>query len=427
MPDRPLCELVLPRDLWEATLPDLLLHPHRIAVGTCRRNRHAGADELLVQTLETTDHFPTGDTRPPLSDWVVLGSPTRQPGQEAQDAGAWLDRLKPRKTQLLAVALLGLGAEREAWEGRVVENGEVRPLEAIRVVGPGMLRAGRHVATAATELSEEDLLRWSRTRGALGDAVWRKLAASQVLLFGAGRNGSAMAFQLAALGVRSLTIVDRDRLGLENLDAGFCVTEEDVGRPKADALQQRLHACRSDCRITSIPHSATHGSVVAKARGADLIVTCVDNDTPRLAAALLARRFLKVHLDVGTGVTFDEHSQRVLAGDVRLLLPRMGCVCCVGGLRDEDHARYELRAPPGALPRRPPPEWHQQRAGSLITLNSLTVASGVQLWLDLLAGRLRASHWQRLRWEPGQGLQADFAPVGASPGCRLCHGDGSTP
>jgi len=82
-----------------------------------------------------------------------------------------------------------------------------------------------------------------------------------------------------------------------------------------------------------------------------------------------------------------------------------------------------LLAPPGALPRRPPPPWNEQRAGSLITLNSLTVAIGVQLWLDLLAGRLRSSHWHRLRWEPGVGLQADFAPVGASPGCRICHGE----
>ncbi len=419
--DRPPYELVLPRELWETALADLLLHPGRLAVGTCRRNRHEGADELLVDSLQATDRFPTGEARPPLCDWVVLGAP----GPETGDVRGWLDQLRPRKTQLLAVGLVGLGAQRSAWNGTVVENGEVRPLEAIRVVGPGMLRAGRREAEERPEGSAGDLQRWSRTRGALGDATWRKVAAARVLLVGAGRNGSALAFQLVALGIRALTVVDPDRLGLENFDAGFCITEQDVGRAKTEALQQRLHAFRSDCSIASLPHSATHDSVAAKAAGVDLIVTCVDHDTPRLAAARLARRFLKVHMDVGTGVAFEEENgPAVLAGDVRLLLPRMGCVCCVGGLRNEEQARYELLAPPGALPRRAPQPWHQQRAGSLITLNSLTVAAAVQLWLDLLAGRLRSSHWHRLRWEPGHGLRTDAAPVGPAPDCRLCGADG---
>jgi len=417
MIDRPPYELVLSRELWETTLPDLLMNPGRLAVGTCRRNRHEGADELLVESLQTTDRTPSGDARPPMCDWVVLGAPGQAAGD---DVRAWLDRLQPRKTQLLAVGLVGLGAERSEWNGTVVENGEVRPLEAIRVVGPGMLRAGRKPEDCL-ELSAGDLQRWSRTRGALGDATWRKVAAARVLLIGAGRNGSAIAFPLVALGIRALTVVDPDHLNLENLDAGFCVTEQDVGRAKTEALQERLHAFRSDCSITSLPHSATHHCVAAKAASVDLIVTCVDRDTPRLVAARLARRFLKVHIDVGTGITFEENGgPPVLAGDVRLLLPRMGCVCCVGGLRNEEEARYELLAPPGALPRRAPQPWHQQRAGSLITLNSLAVATAVQLWLDLLAGRLRSSYWHRLRWESGQGLRTDAAPVGPAPDCRVC-------
>jgi len=417
MPDRPPCELVISGDAWEAAVPKLLASPDQFAVGVCRRNRHAGADELLVDSLETTDRFPTGATRPPLFDWVVLGAPA----DDRDHLAGWLDRLHPRKTQLLAVTQIGLGERRTAWNGSVVENGQVRPLDALRIVGSGMLRADRAKPDARFELSAADQQRWSRTRGALGDATWRKLAAARVLLIGAGRTGSALAFHLAALGVRGLTLVDPDRLNLENLDAEFCVTPRDVGRAKTEALQRRLHAFRPDCAIASLACSATHELIAARAAGADLIVTCVDQDTPRLAAARLARRFLRVHLDIGTGITDGQTpGQPVLAGDVRLLLPRLGCVCCVGGLLNADEARYELRAPPGALPRQPPQPWRQQRAGSLITLNSLTVATAVQLWLDLLAGRLRSSYWHRLHWEPGRGLHTDAAPVGAAPDCPLC-------
>ncbi len=417
MYDRPEYELVVPRSLWESSLRDLLLHPERVAIGRCRRNRHEQADELLVESLETTDRFPTGAARPPLDDWVMLAVPGDKTAEELR---GWITRLRPRKTQLLAVGLVGFGPDGADWNGGVVENGQLRPLAAIRVVGPGMLRASRTPQSLPTNAADWQT-RWSRTCGALGAEVWSKVAASRVLLIGAGRNGSAMAFQLVALGIGALWLVDPDRLGAENLDAGYGMVERDIGRLKTEALQTSLHAFRSDCLITSLPYPATHPAVAAKAAGADLIVTCVDHDTPRLAAARLARRLLKVHLDVGTGVSQDDDSeQRLVAGDVRLLLPRMGCVCCVGGLRNEAEARYELAAPPSALPRRAPTPWHQQRAGSLITVNAMTVATGVHLWLDLLGGQLRTSHWTRLHWQPRQGLQSDGAPVGPAIGCPLC-------
>lgn len=94
---------------------------------------------------------------------------------------------------------------------------------------------------------------------------------------------------------------------------------------------------------------------------------------------------------------------------------------CVGGLRDERQAREDLLRPPGALDLIPPRRWQQERAGSLITINSLCVAIGVQLYLELLAGTLRSSHWTRLLWAPGQGLQVDEGPVAAAEACSRCR------
>jgi hypothetical protein len=100
----------------------------------------------------------------------------------------------------------------------------------------------------------------------------------------------------------------------------------------------------------------------------------------------------------------------------------MGCICYVGGLSNEEEARYELLAAPGVSRPSPEREWHEQRAGSLVTLNSMTVSVAVQLRLDLLAGKLRTSHWHRLRWEPAGGTRASFATVDAAPDCRICRG-----
>lgn len=128
------------------------------------------------------------------------------------------------------------------------------------------------------------------------------------------------------------------------------------------------------------PHSVTHADVVRRARSADLIVSCVDHDTPRLAAALLCHRFLKIHLDVGTGVTMDERGERLLAGDVRLLLPGQGCICCVGGLNAEEEARIELHSPPGALKPIPPRPWDEGYGILSLPGQSSPRKNGIYAW-----------------------------------------------
>ena len=98
-----------------------------------------------------------------------------------------------------------------------------------------------------------------------------------------------------------------------------------------------------------------------------------------------------------------------------------GCVACVGGLRDVEETLYELGAPTGVRRRGEPLDWRQQRAGSLLTINSIAVGIGVQTWLDYLAGSLRTSYWHRLRWVPGGAMQVDGGPVGRAADCRFCR------
>ena len=107
--------------------------------------------------------------------------------------------------------------------------------------------------------------------------------------------------------------------------------------------------------------------------------------------------------------------------DIRLLLPGQGCVRCVGRLDDEESRLYDLAAPPNVLTRGQPQAWHEQRAGSLITINQMAVGAAVQLWLDLLAGDLRQSHWLRIGWHPGHGPQIESGPVSAGDDCPTCR------
>jgi hypothetical protein len=130
----------------------------------------------------------------------------------------------------------------------------------------------------------------------------------------------------------------------------------------------------------------------------------------------------KPHLDIGSGVLRDGAGRRVGA-DVRLCLPGEACIACLGGLRDPDGAGRAVAAPPAALRRGPLRPWDEQRAGSLVTVNQIAVNLGVQLWLDLLAGRLGRSTWYHLRW--GDDGVADLeAHQWPEPACRYCRPEG---
>lgn len=393
-------------------MPRLLTNPSALAVATLGRNETQRGCELLVDQLTIADQPPRGHRFSPLTDWIVVACP---------EAPQWnvksrLVELTPRASQLVAMLLVGGGPDRAQWSGAVCDEERIASVAGLRVVEAGMPHAEFGDVWHGDPPSSD--ARWLRTRGAVGEVTWRKVRESSVLVFGGGRSGSCIAWELAAIGVRQLKLVDPDRLEVGNLDAMYAVGEPDVGQPKAVSLAEQLARFRSDLALSALPFRATDAGAMEAARDADLLVTAADNGTPDLVAAILARRLLKPHLSIGSGITRQPQG-RLLAADARLLLPGQGCALCVGGLPDEEEARYELLAPPGTLRRGEPAD--AGRLGSLITLNSMNVSIGVQLWLDLLAGDLRTSWWHRLEWVAGHGIRADAGPVAAADDCLLCH------
>ncbi|MGE0758712.1 MAG: ThiF family adenylyltransferase [Pirellulaceae bacterium] len=412
--------LIVTQDAWDAAWRGLLRRSDPWGVGHVTPQGGATCRELLVRRIQLTAETPEGRRWPPLSDWLVM----RLLGQGDGDFFDSLDqvatRIAPARNQTLI--LFALDARHpERWQGAVFHGGRCDGLDEVHVVGPGMLLLKRRYPDWDQDGTGASL-RASRTVGAVGAAVHGRLRHATVTLVGAGRNGSAAAFQLAGLGVRRLRIIDPDILGLENLDAMPGLTMRDVGQPKGRALARRLRQFRPDLAISVLDRAIQDRRSAAVLRErSDLLITAVDDDLPRLAAAVIAAQTLTVHVDIGTRIQRGADGPAVLAGDARLFLPGLGCAACVGGFGDPAETLYELNSPQGSLRRRPPLDWRQQRAGSLVSLNSLTVSAAVQLWLDLLAGTLRSSFWQRVAWEAGRGLVSHAGPVQAARDCRFCQ------
>lgn len=412
--ERPIRLIVSQRALQNG-LRELLVEPDAAAVGRVRRHPTAVAREYLIDDLQLSREVPNGRTRPPLDDWCLVAMAS---GPDTLDN--LLERIHLPSAQLLVLLLIARD-DRGQLSATIHSHGKTERVDEVRFIGPGMITVAERtrLGTPDDAWSAE---RWSRTTGALGETVTRRLRQATVTLVGAGRTGSQLAFQLSALGVGRLGIIDPDVLAITNLDAMPGVTPADVGLPKACALAQRLLEFRPDMAVTWLAQSVKDTDAWELVhRRADLLATCVDDNLPRLAVAVAACQTQTVHLDVACSVQRDDKGDLEIFADVRLLLPGQGCAACVGPMAGLEDAAYALAAPAGSLSKGRSLEWFEQRAGSLVTINSVAIGTAGQLWLDLLAGKLAGSTWSRFVWFAGAGWSVENAGVDVSDACRICR------
>ena len=110
-----------------------------------------------------------------------------------------------------------------------------------------------------------------------GEEGQAKLAAATVFIAGAGGLGSAVAFNLAAAGVGTLRVTDRDRVELSNLNRQILHSDARIGIPKAESAMQTLAAFNPSIKVIPSVIEITTGNINALASRADLIVDCLDN------------------------------------------------------------------------------------------------------------------------------------------------------
>ena len=80
-----------------------------------------------------------------------------------------------------------------------------------------------------------------RARMLLGGEAMDKIKHSHVAVFGLGGVGSWCAEALARSGVGRLTLVDRDSVGISNINRQLIALGSTVDRPKAQVMAERIH------------------------------------------------------------------------------------------------------------------------------------------------------------------------------------------
>lgn len=94
---------------------------------------------------------------------------------------------------------------------------------------------------------------FSRSEALVGAEAMARLARARVLVVGVGGVGSWCAEALVRTGVGSLTLVDDDVVAPSNINRQCPATAASMGRPKVDAMRERLLAINPGCEVVAIP------------------------------------------------------------------------------------------------------------------------------------------------------------------------------
>lgn len=137
-----------------------------------------------------------------------------------------------------------------------------------------------------TTLSTNEKVRWSRNLDFFGSIAaygenkylyQEALRSKKICVLGCGGLGTHILFELVALGVKYLTLLDFDKIELSNLNRQILYKEEDIGTEKVTTAKRRLLEFNSDLQITT--HSkllASTDDVAHVIQGHDLVICIAD-------------------------------------------------------------------------------------------------------------------------------------------------------
>lgn len=304
-----------------------------------------------------------------------------------------------------------------AFEG----NGASQDIE-LQIVGRTLWAPKRPVSSSEPWFSRQEL-----ALGAGGQAQLRRL---RVAVIGLGGIGSVVSAQLAHLGIGEIVLVDGDVVEASNLSRIIGATVADVGRSYKVDVAARYAKALGFAGIEGHREflGPQHEPLLA---GCDVILSCVDRQTPRALLNRIAYRALVPVIDLGTAFRVNEQgSMTGDAGRVVILGPDRPCLACWGHL-DPHALRIEALSPEereteirmgyidGAVEAQP----------SVVAFNTFVAGAGVTELMRLVtgfAGTERPPLRMEFSFSAGTVRRNTVDP---NAGCKICGvaGDGFSP
>ncbi len=254
-------------------------------------------------------------------------------------------------------------------------------------------------------LNDQQLLRYSRhiLLDEFGIEAQEKFLRSHALIIGAGGLGSPVALYLAASGVGTITLVDRDKVDLTNLQRQILHDTPHLGQLKVQSGCAALGRINPEIKLRAIAQHIDEDGLDDLVAQADVVLDCSDNFHTRHAINRACVQHRKV-LVSGAAIRF---SGQVSVFDLRTQAGQRRENPCYACLFPE-HADDEVEncATSGIF------------APLTGIIGSTQAAEALKCLADLpgtLAGRLLMLDAREMNWQSIQ--------VPRDPGCKICAKD----
>jgi len=93
---------------------------------------------------------------------------------------------------------------------------------------------------------------YQRTRLVIGDKGIEKLKKAKVCICGIGGVGSYVLEALARVGIRNITVIDKDRVDVTNINRQIIATINNIDIPKVDCAKERIKDINPNIKVDSI-------------------------------------------------------------------------------------------------------------------------------------------------------------------------------
>ncbi len=202
---------------------------------------------------------------------------------------------------------------------------------------------------------------------------WRqdRLAASRVLVVGAGALGNEALKNLALVGVGAIHIVDFDVVETSNLARSVFFRAVDAGRPKAEVAAERARELNPYIRVHAVNGDVARDVGLGLFAAADVVLGCLDNREARLWVNRQCWKTNTPYVDAGI---------QEIQGAVQIFTPP-DSACYECGMTTQDYQLLNLRY---SCPQLRPEDLRAGKVPTTPTIAALTAALQTQEALKIL-------------------------------------------
>jgi hypothetical protein len=252
----------------------------------------------------------------------------------------------------------------------------------------------------------DETARQSRNQLWLSPELGATVRESPLVVVGCGGNGMLFVINAAHIGFRHFTLCDPDTLNATNLNRLPPAVPAQVGQPKVEIarsyLAERFPQAVVDCSAEPFPNTHTAEAFSSAA----FVIAALDTIHIRLEVDVLARKYRRVLLDLGSGFALDDRTGLPYSAGGQILVSRPAgpCLMCLGF--DSWTARNTYFVPAAVDPE-----------PSSLLLNNVVATLAIEVLLRELSNRSQAAN--RITYDR-ETLSITLATLVGLPTCHVC-------